>query len=287
MVNSIALSGLNDWKYKIDGICWRIEKLSNGNEVTLDIDKISFIKPQGTIMLLLICKAIWDKTSVKVKIDNINPSVHAYLDRVNFFEFPFLFTDNKLSWWSKYTRNPSSTSVIEITRISSAIESANYKNKIKNILETWFPDRKNSKYCDEVSTMVSEICNNSLEHSLGTGDIGECYCQLQKFTTKHGAPEIVIAIGDVGVGIRQHLQNSHNWIQNSDILCIKKILDGLSGRADGSGGMGIPFIKDIVLKTNGTFIIRSGKAVVEISNSIRPIKFNSSFPGTQSLLILN
>lgn len=286
MIETINLPNLNEWKEKMDGICWRINKLRLGDHVTLNMTKIMFIKPQGTIMLLLICNRIWNITGAKVKITKINPAVQSYLERADFFNYSFVYTENKISLWNMFNRNTNSLSIIEITHIKSPNDSANLKRRVQSILETWFPDRISAQYCSRVSTMISEICNNSLEHSKGYTDMGECYFVLQRYTHA-GKPEIVIAIGDIGVGIRHHLKFKYNWVSDSDVLCIKKILRGLSGRLDGSGGMGIPFIKSTISNYNGTFLIRSGKGYVEVKDHISSNEFQNSFPGTQSLIILD
>lgn len=282
----IQLPNINEWKQKIDGICWRINKLTFGQQVTLDMEKITFLRPQGAIMLLLICNRIWDLTGKEVNLIKIDQSVHAYLERVNFFEISYAYTDNKLLLWNRLNRSVESQTVMEITHVKTPIDSAKIKTRVGDILENWFPERRKTKFCSEVATMVTEICNNSLEHSKGHNEMGECYCMLQKYSIL-GKPEIAIAVGDIGVGIRHHLKLTHKWVQDSDVLSIKKVISGLSGREDGSGGMGIPFIKNTISSYNGSFAIRSGKGIVEVHESVIASEFQNSFPGTQTLLILD
>lgn len=284
MQDIVILPDLNNWRNKIDGICWRISKLTSGQNVTLGMEKVTFIRPQGTIMLLMICNMIYDKTRNTVRLENLRPDIQAYLERVDFFEFPFAYTESKIPWWKSFSRSVNSSTIVEITAIRNPIDSANFKGRINNIIENWFPDRRS--YSSEVSTAVTEICNNSLEHSRGHESMGECFCLLQKYNHLD-RPEIAIAIGDIGVGIRHHLQYRYDGLYDSDVACIKKVLDGLSGRLDGSGGMGIPFIRKTVHNYGGYFTIRSGRGVVEVYDYIKDYEFQNSFPGTQSLLILN
>ena len=286
MSEVIPLSNINEWKQKIDGLCWRINRLSPGQQITLDMNKITFMRPQGAIMLLLICNRIWELTGKEIKLNNIASPVLAYMERVNFFEFPFAYTDKKLSFWDKFNRSVDSPTVMEITHVESPLDSGNIETRVRGIIENWFPERKETKFCSGVATMVAEICNNSLEHSRGYNVMGECYCMLQKYSM-HGKPEIAIAVGDIGVGIRHHLKFKYTWMLDSDVLSIKKAISGLSGREDGSGGMGIPFIKQTISSYNGLFAIRSGKGLVEVHGNVNSSEFQNSFPGTQTLLVLD
>lgn len=282
----ILLPDINEWKNKIDVICLRFNNLSYGNNVCLDMSKIKFLRPQGAIMLILICDRIKELTGNQVELKGIDKAVHAYLERINFFQIPHSFTYEKLSPWLRFNRNAESLTVMELTHVKSPLDSVNIGTKVENILDTWFPDRNDKKFSSVVATMVKEICNNSLEHSKGYIKMGECYCMLQKYSIGN-KPEIAIAIGDIGVGIKHNIKNIHKGVLDSDVVSIKKVLAGLSGREDGSGGMGIPFIKTNISKYKGSFAIRSGKGIVEVQNSIKASEFQNSFPGTQTILRLN
>lgn len=260
----IAMPNINNWKSKMDGLCWRISKIEEGQKVYLDMSKIGFIEPQGIILLLLTCNIIYSRTKEKVELINLKTAIYPYLERVNFFDYPFSYVKNKISLWEKYKRSINPLTLIEITYIKSPIDSANFKGKVNGIIENWYPERVSTKYSNYVSTIVSEICNNSLEHSGGCNGMGECYCMLQKYKSDN-VPTIHIAIGDIGVGIRHHLKLKYDWVKDSDILSIKKVLDGLSGRLDDSGGMGLPFIKNVVKNYKGSLLIKSGRGVVEYS----------------------
>lgn len=283
--NTIILPNINNWKSKMDGLCWRISKLEENQKVKLDMGKVLFIEPQGLILLFLICNIIYNTTKERVELKCLNPAIYSYLERVNFFEYTFVYAKNKISFWKRYKRSTCSSTLIEITLIKDPIDSANFKEKVNGIIENWYPERANTKYANHVSTIVSEICNNSLEHSGGHDSMGECYCILQKYKYNN-IPTIYIAIGDIGLGIRHHLKLKYEWVKDSDVLCIKKALGGLSGRLDNSGGMGLPFIKNMVENYRGSLLIKSGKGVVEYSANSKDHEFQNSLPGTQSLIIL-
>ena len=282
----IPITNLNEWMQKIDKTCWRLNKLTDGQLAAIDMKKMDFLRPQGTIMLLLICKRIYEITGEPTKLFNITQSVHSYLERVDFFKFPFVYTTEKINFLNVFSRRLDSPTIIEITNIQKPQDTANFETRVKNILESWFPERASTQFSNNIATMITEICNNSLEHSNGHGKMGECYCMLQKYSFKP-KPVIAIAVGDIGVGIRHHLQFTHKWVVDSDLKSIKYVIDGLSGREDGSGGMGIPFIKKTITNYSGSFSIRSGRAIVEVKDSVYSRESQLPFPGTQTLLLLD
>ncbi|NLI13807.1 hypothetical protein [Pelotomaculum propionicicum] len=254
--------------------------------MAFDMSNITFIKPGGAILLLLMCKQVWGKTLCKVRLDNLRFNVQSYLNRIDFFKNDFVYTNDRLSLWSKFGRNDRSLSVIEITRILNPMDVAKFRETAKTITNKWFPGDNLKPEREKFSTMIMEICNNSLEHSTGSEEMGECYGLLQVYSHSE-KPEISVSIGDLGIGIRTHLKKKYSWVYNSDSATIKKVLEGLSGRLDGTGGMGIPFIKNTTVELKGTLIIRSGRGIVSVGNMAKTSEFVGSFPGTQYQIILN
>jgi hypothetical protein len=279
----LSLPNLNIWRNKLDSLNRQIKKLGTHDEVQLDIGKNSEIKPQGLVMLALICQLIYERIEKPVGFYNLKHDTRQRLASLGFFDFPFAGVKTKFSLFNiANKRNPLIDTKLTLIRRPSDVSTFN--NNINDLICACFPK---ASYLKSISTIIAELCNNSLEHSRGYGIMGECYCAVQKYVYS-GRSSISICIGDIGLGIRQHLKLKYPQLLNSDVDCIKKVLNGFSGRQDGSGGMGIPFIRDKVNSYRGQFHIRSGRGLVEFGddNGIRKFESITSFPGTQSLIII-
>jgi hypothetical protein len=187
-----------------------------------------------------------------------------------------------------WNRSSNSLSVLEIVKLRSPSDVFELKARVETILEAWFGGKYLQNYRDSAIKAIVEICNNSIEHSIidGYGEYGECYCMLQKYTyTQSNQPAITIAIGDLGVGIPAHLKSKYNW-EYDDIHYIQQALDGLSGRKEGAGGLGLRRTQEIIRQFGGSFVVKSGKGIVVLDKKCTETKGNYSLKGTQSIMNL-
>ena len=282
----IGMPDINGLSDKIDTLCWRISKLRIGQSVNLILGDIKFLRPSGVIFLLLICIDIYEKTKNVISLNGLDDNVMAYLERVGFFNFNYIKIYQSLPWWKRLAINSRSLSVIEITQIDSAGAVADFAERVNEILNVWFPGKHRELYRGNVITVIMELCNNSIDHSSGIEGLnGKCFCMLQKYTHANRV-EVSLSIGDLGIGIREHLRKRHGWVATSEAEYIHKALDGLSGRMDDSGGFGLPRIKAITSKNNGLLIVRSGKGAVTLEDTLSQYNFKHSFSGTQCYLNL-
>lgn len=277
-----VIPDINNWT-KLDSIGWKISKVTSGQHIEFDLNGVKFLNPSGILMLFIICMEASSRSKEKVRLTNINSDLNNYMKRVGFYNYNFVSTNQNNSWWSRLSAD--SKSVIEITRLASSVDIGELAEKTSKILYSWFPGSALKLYRDKAITVVMEVCGNSIEHSNPDNDFGECYCTLQKYD-HHDGPCIFIAVGDLGIGIRQHLFRRYRWICSTEAEYIKEALGGRSGRLDGSGGMGLLSIKDITYNYNGNLIVRSGKGAVLIDNDLRSYEFKHTIPGTQATIIL-
>jgi len=277
---------LNTWTQKTDELFEALSDLNFGQELTISLQYISFLMPAGVIMLLLIALEGSKITKSAVKIADINKSVLSYLDRIDFFKFKFVYTLEELPWWQKLKRSNNSRRVIELTRLECPREISSVIAKTRSILKEWFPDSIYDDYCDSVTNILMEICGNSIEHSVLQGEVSECYYILQLY--EQGEIGISISIGDIGIGIRKHITQMHNIEKKFDSYYIERALLGVSGRLDGTGGMGLKRVRQITDNYKGQLFLRSGKGVVKIENSkFTSYDFLYHFPGTQCSINLH
>lgn len=284
MKREISIPDLNIWRNSIDSVIRSIKKLESGDEVDLDARTNADFKPQGIVMLTLLCQLIYNETGNKVGLVGLKQETNDKLMSLGFFEFPFVRTNNKNNIFSIRIKKGASLTDTKLTLIKHPSDIVIFIDRINEMLNI---SAHKAEPFRNIPYLIAELCDNSLEHSKGHNVMGECFCAVQKYVYS-GKNATSICIGDIGLGIRQHLRLVHTDIYDSDNYCIQQVLDGLTGRQDGSGGFGIPYIKDEVNKNKGEFHIRSGRGLVEfgLDNGIRKYGFITSFPGTQSLIII-
>lgn len=271
----------------MDNLYWRLSKLKLKDKLAFDVSILKFIRPIAVISLLLAAKQAFDSTGEKVRVTKINEEVHKYLERINFFKNDFAYTTESLPFWKSWNRSDNSLTVVEIARLQNPTDVFNFKEKVEKVLEAWFVSNDLKTYRDSAVKAIVEICNNSIEHSrfnFYDVEYGECYCTLQKYT-HNSSPEIAIAIGDLGVGIRGHLKSKYNWNHN-DVFYIQKALEGLSGRKTGNGGLGLQRTQEIVRRFGGRLAVKSGKGIVVCEERYHPYVLNHSLKGTQCIINL-
>ncbi|CQR75005.1 hypothetical protein SOV_35110 [Sporomusa ovata DSM 2662] len=277
---------LNIWTQATDELFKTLIDLNLGQELVISLQYVSFLRPAGIIMLLLTALEGAKITKQPVRIVDINKSLLSYLERIDFFKFKFVYTLEELPWWQKLNRNNNSKRIIEITRLECPHEISSVIAKTRMILKEWFPDSMYDDYCDSVTNVLMEICGNSIEHSVLPGEISECYYVLQLY--ERGEIGVSIAIGDIGIGIRKHITQVHNIEKKFDSYYIERALLGLSGRLDGTGGMGLRRVRQITDNYKGQLFLRSGKGVVKIENNkFSRHDFLYNFSGTQCSINLH
>lgn len=279
---SIPLTDINNWT-KLDNVCWKISKLSFGQHIAFNLKGINFLNPSGILMLFLLCMEVNNRTSEKVKLLHVNSNLQRYLKRVKFYDYDFAYSDVSETWWSWPSLNLDTG--IQLSCIDKPHDVGELAEKTKKILYKWFPSPTLNRYRDKAITVLMEMCNNSIEHSSLDNEYGTCYCTIQKYNHMSG-PCIFIAVGDLGIGIRQHLVRRYRWICNTDAEYIKEAIAGRSGRLDGTGGLGLRMIKEITSDYRGNLIIRSGKGAILVDNEVRSFDAKHGFPGTQCTIIL-
>jgi hypothetical protein len=277
---------VNTWGHSIDDLCHCFNELTVGQKIAISLEYTPFLTPPGVMMLTLTTLHISSRTNTPVRICNINQSLLSYLERVDFFNYDFVYTEETLHWWDRLARSSDSNKVIEIKRLQRPQEISSVVARSRDILMAWFRDAIYQEYRDNVANVLMEICGNSIEHSQMPGEDRECFFMLQMYS--QGQIGISISIGDIGMGIRKHLEQAHNIERSSDTHYIRQALLGLSGRLDGTGGMGFQRVRQITDNYNGQLLVRSGKGVVKVENNkFSRYEFTSPFPGTQCAISLH
>jgi anti-sigma regulatory factor (Ser/Thr protein kinase) len=129
----------------------------------------------------------------------------------------------------------------------------------------------------DASKVVSELCNNVVDHSQADG-----LAVAQIYQDRQGRRYVSLAVADPGIGIRASLAKRHpeaaQWRHGE---AMERALGGLSSRASG-GGAGLRSIYAVVRRYDGRLAIRSGDQRLAVSSERQPRTLSGAwFPGTQ------
>ncbi|OPY55989.1 MAG: Histidine kinase-, DNA gyrase B-, and HSP90-like ATPase [Pelotomaculum sp. PtaU1.Bin035] len=274
---------------KIDGFLTQVEKVPTDEQVSLDLGKIEFINPSNLIMLITTSRAIFERTGKKVRWINVSSVVSAYLERINISNVSFI--DFKLPpvWERLYRGTRKSNTLIELQTIDDWKGCGDAVKRTKEILLQWFPNQL-GRPTNDICSLLSETAENSIDHSSESPGQGYCFYVLQKYHID-GKDQIQIAVGDIGIGIRNSLKRVAPDFVNNDVLAIKRALfQGMSGRTDKSGGLGYIRVREILKQRGGTIQIRSGYGSITYSahpEQQQTTAHRCSFPGTQTIFTIS
>jgi hypothetical protein len=245
-----------------------------------DLSEVSFVKPFGVMTLALLLRVMAAKTRDQVILTNIQEDVYKYLERIDFFTLGsqwFIVESQTGEVWS---RKKVAENLLELTGIATYEERVKILTRCKNIFSYWMNQDKVSF----ILKIVSELCDNVAEHS---GDPNVAIL-VQKYAY-HGSAKVIIAIGDIGKGIRRSLSQVFPEIGSAPIDFILAALSGRTSRLTGRGGLGLDGVEKIVEENSGSLWLRSENAAIQsFGQACR--EMNTSlpyFPGTQVVIELN
>lgn len=255
------------------------ELLTAGNDITddptFDCSAIGFVRPCGAAAFASLCQhASHPNGGERVRLLNLRPNVYAYLDRIDFFARANAVPVNPpLEYGDLWNRNPRSLSVIELMPIRSRSDRDAALAHAQAILGRWF-GQGSPEYC-RGTTVLSEACNNIIQHSGGEG-----VAMLQKYG--HGdAVEVELAISDTGCGIPQSLRRVYGPITSRCSQYITRALTGLSSRGRDVIGQGLGAIWETIQVWGGTLLIRSESGrVIARHKTVSQQDGLTHFPGT-------
>jgi hypothetical protein len=270
----------------IDKVIWRIGKAVEGEAVSFDFSNYRFLRPETVIVLIIASQFVNNRTKLPVKWTNLNGKIPQYLERINISNLPFIKFQRpnaKILWTRSFLV---SWNLIEVLHIETPKQIGDVMKHTREILAQWFPEKEGEGYCKQATEFIAGIAGNSLEHSVKNG-LGTCYFTLQKYNKTGQRPDVVIAFGDCGIGIRESLKTT---IMADDVSAIRlALIEGKSSRANGQGGAGFQTITSLLMKYGGSISIRSGKGSVFYDpkrNYYKSKEHNHSFIGTQTSFIL-
>lgn len=281
--NAITVTNLSDWR-EIDMLWHDSDQAIAGNTCTLDMRNISSLNPQAIIMLFMLCRKIKIQSGSMVFLEHLTPQIDGYLRRINFFDYEVATSRGECMDFSK---NPLSKNLLELTKVDSLMQINKLGDWFYDNFEHWFPDKFQSMYRQLSFEAINELCSNSVEHSSFQNN-GEGYFILQKYFDFTGKTNVIMSVGDYGIGVHNHLIRKYPDLSSSDEAhVLSQAISGISGRLKTGGGRGLKSICNLTRDYGGYFVIRSGCGLVFIQNgNVFSGMYSYSIPGTQCVFCL-
>lgn len=280
---TIELTGTVTVQYDFDVLMDRVNMLEKTDQLCFDFSRVGFVNPEMLILMVTASKLAYEKTQRPILWIELKSEVYSYLERVNITGIQFLEL-KKPKEARKFYRSPTqSNNLVEFSIITGWKEIGDAISKTKGVLNRWFPN-KSTEYRRNLSTLVKETVENSIEHSGEHLNDGICYYAVQKYERQYGQVEIQIAVGDTGVGMLASLRRVHLETKDDVEAILGALVYGKSGRLSGRGGLGYVTIKEALANLNGSLTIRSGKARVCYNSkysSPHIYRQEPYYPGTQ------
>ncbi|MGH7539709.1 MAG: hypothetical protein ACRELC_01800 [Gemmatimonadota bacterium] len=266
---------------------------TDGGEARLlfDARRVSWVSPYGLIGLLAIGEVARQRTGRSPLVEPpADPEVRSYCDRMHFWPA----ASDVFELESRPPRaHGVSDALLEITPIRSHEDVHHVVEHVRGrsaaILEHTLRYSKPSVI--HFSVMLSEVCQNILEHA---ESIGWVCAQTYHWRRRLGRDVLVLAVMDVGVGFQGSLGSEHarrygeRWSAATALEAA--FLNGESRFRDPGRGQGLQAIRRQVAKWNGAVRIRSGDAMIARVpdwDDVEPLRSGlEPFPGAQVLIVL-
>jgi len=260
--------------------------------VLLDGRHVRWVDPNGMVGLLAAGQYLRDRSGVPPRFQMPeHPDVPGYMARMGFFNA----AEGVLETGPKPGRRTGGDSqvLLEITPISTNADVHEVVDRVQSTAGMILSEtlRYPPTAVLSFSVVLSEVCQNILEHAESPGWVAAQAYNWQKRLGRH---VLVIAVADLGRGFRGSLAPEHSarfgdrW---GDATALEAaFMHGLTRFPDSHRGQGIQQIRKQVRKWQGAISIRSGTAriadVPEWDDSPPLREGLASFPGAQIYILL-
>lgn len=256
----------------------------------LDCSQVNFIDATCILALLTLSRLWFRWTGHETHLIGLRDNIHEYIYRLNLFD---------LTGETLVDREPLDYEVpnhfghINDRRIipqfvpshaaSNRLVMEDVLDAIEESIDVWFND---ARLLRDVSMMLSELGENII-HS---NDYG--YLLLQRYRSQDfpGGTRLVIAIYDLGIGIRQSLARTNLIKPNmTDSDCIQLALQHRITGTEDNRGIGLEEVRRLALQSAkyAELRIRSGTGALNIQqNQVFKEDQLAAIPGVQIILIL-
>ena len=260
--------------------------------VLLDGRHVRWVDPNGMVGLLAAGQYLRHRDGISPRFQMPeHPDVPGYMSRMGFFAA----ADGILDMGQRPGRKAVGDSqvLLEITPISTNSDVHEVVDRVQATAGTILSQTLKYPLASVVqfSVILSEVCQNILEHAEAPGWVAAQAYNWQKRLGRH---VLVIAVADLGRGFRGSLAPEHSarfgdrW---GDATALEAaFIHGLTRFPDSHRGQGIQQIRKQVRRWEGAISIRSGTArIADVPawDDSPPLKEGlAPFPGAQIHIIL-
>jgi hypothetical protein len=260
--------------------------LLNGRHVT-------WVDPYGMVGLLAVghhLRALSDHAPLLELPES--QEVLSYLGRMGFLREAEAIFEIPAGVGARRPVGPSNV-LLEITPVRSHDDVHGVIEHVQERAGTILTEKLNYAPADAVpfSIMLSEVCQNIIEHAESGGWVG---IQTYNWAKRLGRQVVVVGVVDMGVGFRGSLAKEHaarfgdRW---NDVIALEAAFrHGVTRFRDPGRGQGLKQIRARVHRWGGKVSIRSGTAriadIPEWDDSPGLQQGLADFPGSQILIVL-
>jgi hypothetical protein len=145
--------------------------------------------------------------------------------------------------------------LIPIRRLNTREESDRLDEELSELLEAQFTG-KIGRLARAFTQTASEMCDNATSH--GWSEVGGAYVSAQRYTKQR----CVLAIGDLGVGIPEHIRKARPHLTNDDDAIRVATRNGVTATGSPHRGVGYQWAIDSMKETkvpSGELRVWSGR----------------------------
>lgn len=257
-------------------------RLEGAKPVFLDLSGVEFVEPAGICGLAALLEFLV-ACSEEVNVVLSGRDVTAYLERMDFFKMfaGRVRTNVDISSLEDRQRRDPGT-LQELVNFRDEGEIPGIIERISEILEN---QGYRLKERIAICSILSEICANAAEHSgspFGAYAAVQAYHHIVSGSRRRGE-EILIAIADGGVGVRETLSRNPKYAEHTktDTDTLRHALKmGVSGSGELGRGGGLTLVAQISGRSGGSLSLRSGTGRVTAYRSRTNSRLVPAFPGT-------
>lgn len=266
---------------------------ASDGKALLDARRVRWVDPCGIVALLTAGAHLRERmgTAPRLQLPEVG-DVLGYLARVGFFAV----AEGVVELSGRHPRRPPtarSDVLLEITPIATNTDVHEVVDRVQGragqILSRTL--RYPASAVVQFSVILSEVCQNILEHAEAPGWVA---AQAYRWEKRLGKHVLVIAVSDIGRGFRGSLAQEHSarfgdrW---GDATALEAaFIHGLTRFPDSGRGQGIQQIRKQVRRWDGSIRIRSGSArIADVPgwDDTPPLEDGMQpFPGAQITIIL-
>ncbi|MFQ5689618.1 MAG: ATP-binding protein [Gemmatimonadota bacterium] len=256
-----------------------------------DARRVTWVTPYGLVGLLALGTVARERTGRPPLIEAPeDPNVRSYCQRIDFWPQAAAVFDLPAAQGKSHG---SSDALLEITAIRSHEDVHHVVEHVRERSAAILQHRLCYPRPAVIpfSIMLSEVCQNILEHA---ESIGWVCAQTYHWKRRLGKDVLVLAVMDVGIGFAGSLAAEHarrfgdSWSAGTALE--EAFLNGESRFRDPGRGQGLQAIRRQVSRWNGEVRIRSGDAMIARVpewDDISPLRTGlEEFPGAQVLIVM-